>query len=512
MFHALVLINLLCFDGHQAQMIGAPLANVITPPRHCATATDPQVATVRTLMSRWEAVATRNTVPWRAEREILRFHVTSHFNGHAATAMGTFLGQIDARQLRESHDWQIVETANWETCLEAIPKDETERLFYGSIRVWLNTASAQLVRMQAFDRHGEPTAHWSAPETNDLAAVLPGVLGDDGIPPTPPVDKFGRPIRQVVQNEKERGSHQGVPVLFRPMPAVKNKRILLASARLNGTPPYADHADLEGPPDDPRGERHDAVTGGSAKGVLNTPDAIDAILKNWQTASMLNSNTKVQFNRTVYNLASEEELTSNAELTYDARGKVKLVIRHGDFNRRQTPTGKRIGKSGQPFTINHDRACSFISTKHEIIQTDDDDKSYQIIASLEMGGVPLVEFQLLSRYWLPFLLDIQPAELVRDWSFSQRGSTGKSVILVATPRTETCKSFLAECWIVIDATTWQTSAVKYFDADGTTETVYKVDHRSTNTRSLKNDFEIDLKNYRLIITDSWDFTPPQPKR
>jgi hypothetical protein len=65
---------------------------------------------------------------------------------------------------------------------------------------------------------------------------------------------------------------------------------------------------------------------------------------------------------------------------------------------------------------------------------------------------------------------------------------------------------------MIDATTWQTSAIKYSDEDGTTETVYKVDRRSVNTRSLKNDFEIDLKNYRLNLTNSWDFTPPQPKR
>jgi hypothetical protein len=500
MFHALVLITLLGSDSHQDQAIGHPPANVATAPRHYATAADPQATIVLALMSRWEKVATRNTVPWRAEREILRFHVTNHFNGHAATAMEAFLGQVDVRQLRESYDWQIVETVNWETCLQAIPRDETERLFYGSIRVWLNTASAQLVRMQAFDRHGEPTAHWSAPEANDLAAVLPGVLGDDGIPPAPPVDKFGRPIRQVVQNEKERGSYQGVPVLFRPMPAAKNKRILLASARLNGTPP------------DPRSEIPDVVTDGPITDRATRPDVIDAILQNWQSASALNSNTKVQLNRTVYNLTSEEELTSNAELTYDARGKVKLVISHGDFNRRQTPTGKRIGKSGRPFTINHDRASSFLYTKHEIIQTNDDEKSYQIITSPEMGGVPLVEFQLLSRYWLPFLLDIQAAELARDWSFTLRSRSDKSVILSAVPRSEICKDFLGECLIMIDATTWQTSAVKYFDPNGTTETVYKVDRRSTNTRSLKNDFEFDLKNYRQIITDSWDFTPPQPKR
>ncbi|HEY4263312.1 MAG TPA: hypothetical protein VGM98_24330 [Schlesneria sp.] len=501
MFHALVLINLLGVDGHQDQQMGHLPANVVAVPRHHATAADLQAATVRALMSRWEAVATRNTVPWRAEREILRFHVTNDFNGHAATAMETFLGKIDARRLRESYDWQIVDTANWETCLQAIPKDETERLFYGSIRVWLNTASAQLIRLQAFDRQGEPTARWLAPETNDLAAVLPGVLGDDGIPPAPPVDKFSRPIRQVVQSETGRGSYLRVPVLFRPMPAVKNKRILLASARLNGTPP------------DPRGETQEAATDGPIAGGPTKPDEIDAILRNWQSAPRLSSNTKVEFNRTVYNLTSEEELISKAELTYDARGKVKLVIGHGDLDRRQTPTGKRIGKSGRPFTINHDRACSFLYTKHEIIQTNDDEKSYQIITSPEMGGVPLVEFQSLSRYWLPFLLDIQAAELARDWSFTLRSRTDKSVLLSAIPRSEICKSFLGECLIMIDATTWQTSAVKYFDADGTTESVYKVDRRSsTNTRSLKNDFEIDLKNYRQMITESWDFTPPQPKR
>lgn len=491
MFHTLVLIRLLCVDDSSGRFMRDPVAVVAVPSPHQASSQE--VDPVDTLLNRWSAAGIRKTVPWRAERENLRFHVTNRLNGHAATAMEALLGQIDARRLRESHNWRIAETVNWETCLEATPKDETDRLFYHSIRVWLQSSTGHLVKLQAIDRHGEPTAHWLAPESTELAYILPGHMIDDGVPPPPPVDKFGRRTPWFAEMQR---------------PAAKNHQIQQALARLNADPPYRDDADIRGllyrqddaTVVDDRASNEDEPT--------TTPEIL-AILSKWEVASRQANVIHTRFARTVYNLAAEQEIVSKADLIYDTSGQIRLSISRRDGDIQQAKSS-RLTKAGNVFRIIEDRPQSLLVTPSEIIQTDDVAKSYEIITWADVG-VSRADVQLLRREGLPFLLDIRTAQLQRDWSFSLRGNNSKSALLIAKPRTKPGTHPVSECFIQLDTQTWQVKAVKYFDADGITETVYNVVGHETDSRKLDAAFEFDLKNYRRIVPEPGNDVPLTPQ-
>lgn len=487
MFHTLVLIRLLCVDDSSGQFMRDPVAVVAVPSPHHAGLLE--VDPVDTLLNRWSAAGTRKTVPWRAERENLRFHVTSRLNGHAATAMEALLGQIDARRLRESYDWRIVETVNWETCLEATPKDETDRLFYQSIRVWLQSSTGKLVKLQAFDRHGEPTAHWLAPETNELAYVLPGHMIDDGVPPPPPLDKFGRRTPWFAEMQR---------------PAGKNHQIQQALARLNADQRYRDDADFRGL--FRRQDEADVVDDQvSTEDEPTTNPEILAILSKWEVASRKADVIHTRFDRTIYNLAAEQEIVSKADLIYDSSGKIRLSISRRDGDIQQAKSSRRT-KAGNAFRIIEDRPQSLLVTPSEIIQIDDVAKSYEIITWADVR-ISRADVQLLRREGLAFLLDIQAAQLQRDWSFSLRGNNSKSALLIARPRTKPGTHPVTECFIQLYTQTWQVNAVKYFHADGITETVYNVVGRETDPRKLNAAFDLDLKNYRLIVPESGNDVP-----
>lgn len=492
MFHALVLIGLLCVDDSSGQFMRDPVAVVAVPSPHQASSQE--VDPVDTLLNRWSAAGTRKTVPWRAERENLRFHVTNRLNGHAATAMEALLGPIDARRLRESFDWRIVETVDWETCLEATPKDETDRLFYQSIRIWLQPSTGRLVKLQAFDRHGEPTAHWLAPETSDLTYVLPSHTIDDGVPPPPPLDKLGRRTPWFAEMQR---------------PASKNHQIQQALARLNADQRYRDDADFRGL-FRRQGEADVAEDQASIEDVPRTTPEILAILSKWEVASRQANVIHTRFARAVYNLAAEQEIVSKADLIYDTSGKIRLSISRRDGDIQQAKSS-RLTKAGNAFRIIEDRPQSLLVTPSEIIQTDDVAKSYQLVTWAELGVEP-ADASLLSREGLPFLLGIRATELRRDWSFSLGSNNQDTALLTARPRLKPGNHPLSQCLIMLDKQTWQIKAVKYYSADGNTESVYKVVSRETSSRKLNGAFELDLNNYRRIVPEHGNDAPLIPQR
>lgn len=491
MFLALLLVNLFCTDDASNQFSTHPVAACATPSPHHASFADADP--VDTLLERWSTAAARKPASWRAERENLRFHVTSRLNGHAATAMEALIGQIETQRLRESYDWRIVETVNWETCLEATPKDETDRLFYQSIRVWLQSSTGQLVKLQAFDRHGEPTAHWLAPETNELAYVLPGHMIDDGVPPPPPLDKFGRRTPWFAEMQR---------------PKSKNHQIQQAFARLNADQRYRDDADFRG-----LFRRQDDANVGddevSTEDEPTTTPEILAILNKWEVASRQANVVHTRFDRTVYDLDAEQEIVSKADLIWDTSGNMRFSIsrRHGEPQVR----GNRLNKAGIAFRVTEHRPQSLLVTPSEIIQTDDVAKSYQLVTWADLGLEP-ADVSLLSREALPFLLGIRAIDLQRDWSFSVRSNNQGPVLLIARPRMKPGNHPLSQCLIMLDNNTWQLKAVKYYHADGNTESVYKVVSRETNSRKLNAAFELDLKDYRRIVPEQGNDVPLIPQR
>ena len=312
-------------------------------------------------------------------------------------------------------------------------------------------------------------------------------------PRRPPVDKFGRRTQWFAEMQK---------------PAAKNHQIQQALARLNADPPYRDDADIRG-----LFYRQDDATvvddrASNVDEQTTTPEIL-AILSKWEVASRRANVIHTRFARTVYNLAAEHEIVSKADLIYDTSGKIRLSISRRDGDIQQAKSS-RLTKAGNAFRIIEDRPQSLLVTPSEIIQTDDVAKSYEIITWADVG-ISRADVQLLRREGLAFLLDIQAAQLQRDWSFSLRGNNSKSALLIAKPRTKPGTHSVTECFIQLDTQTWQVKAVKYFHADGITETVYNVVGRETDPRKLNAAFDLDLKNYRRIVPEPGNDVPLTPQ-
>ena len=209
----------------------------------------------------------------------------------------------------------------------------------------MQSSTGHLVKLQAFDRHGEPTAHWLAPEATEQAYVLPGHMIDDGIPPPPPLDKLGRRTQWFAEMQR---------------PAGKNHQIQQALARLNADQRYRDDADILGLFHRER-EADVADDQSSTDDEPRTTPEIITILSKWEVASRQVNVIHTRFARTVYNLAAEQEIVSKADLIYDTSGKIRLSISRRDGDIQQAKSS-RLTKAGNAFRIIEDRPQSLLVT------------------------------------------------------------------------------------------------------------------------------------------------------
>jgi hypothetical protein len=118
-----------------------PAVMVIEARTSCAQspASESDSRQVKKWLIRWENGARELPVRSRSEREEFQQRIHETFNEHTLAAAELLVGHVKAKRLNESFEWRIVEKTRREICLEAIPRDEIERLFYGSLRVSLDT-------------------------------------------------------------------------------------------------------------------------------------------------------------------------------------------------------------------------------------------------------------------------------------------------------------------------------------------------------------------------------------
>ena len=111
-------------------------------------------------LRRWEQTSKRLSALSNSRRDVLRHRAETAMNAHAATALEQLAGSLDVTKLRETFAWTITERTASFVSLEAVPRDETERLFYGSIQVRLDAADGSLDQLQLTDRQGERRVTW----------------------------------------------------------------------------------------------------------------------------------------------------------------------------------------------------------------------------------------------------------------------------------------------------------------------------------------------------------------
>ena len=175
-----------------------PAAKLVAPKiEHAAGATrSTDCRQIALWLRRWEQTSKRLSALPGARRDVLRHRAETAMNAHAATALEQLAGSLDVTKLRETFDWTITERTAAFVSLEAVPRDETERLFYGSIQVRLDAADGSLDQLQLTDRQGERRVTWRCERTietspiqlvsaSDAIRAQFELLASEDVPPTP---------------------------------------------------------------------------------------------------------------------------------------------------------------------------------------------------------------------------------------------------------------------------------------------------------------------------------------
>ena len=175
-----------------------PVAQLVAPKiEHVAGATrSTDCHQIALWLRRWEQTVRRRPALSAARRDVLRHRIETNANAHAAMALERMTGPLDVTRLRESFVWTITDREAGQVQLEATPRDETERLFYGSIRVWLDETDGALNQLQVTDRSGETRFVWRnnvAPESSPIQFVsaieeAASLINEDELPSPSPFD------------------------------------------------------------------------------------------------------------------------------------------------------------------------------------------------------------------------------------------------------------------------------------------------------------------------------------
>ena len=460
-------------------------ANVVTPNRHHSAASEMAagLGDLDRILGKWAAASKLQQAPSRSQREILRLIVSTSLNGHAAMAIEKLAGHVDAGQLKDQFQWTVTETRDDRIGLEAIPKDDTERLFYRSIRVWLNSSNGRLANLQATDRRGHVCANWRIEEPSTeprvttvgfQTTVSTGGIVTASLQPGPQ-PRFGDSVPWATPD-------MSVP----PSPAVLT------------VPGWSSVADAIQPT---LGLTTRSRLGNDSDPIdlSPAPPEVAEILENWEAASREVKSSRLQFSRTVSNLVFEVEKLAEGELIFEGPDNVCFALRPANLevtSHGGVKTLQQNARTGRMFRVTVDRAESWIWTANELLVSNDEDQTYERIAIAARNDSDTHSHRPVlasGNHRFPFLLDIHADQLRRDWSFRLLRSTNDKVVIEARPRTAVAKSAFSECWVAIDKKTWQTSAVKYFDPTGNLETVYTVKDREVNPTLPENCFHPDLK-------------------
>jgi hypothetical protein len=483
-----------------------PAAGLVAPAHHSVQLLQSSVVAtdLDSILRGWEAAATEQPALSVSQSENLNWNVTKNLNGHAAIAAAKFQGTFEARQLKNQFELKLLEQPDDRVCVEAIPRDTTEQLFYGSIRVWLNARTLKLDELQVTDRQGAVRVNWPAPANSSIAPVSYVELVE-GIPPSPATTDAA--AVQAGLNDAPSAPSNLTAVQARP-------RFEASSVSVNQLE-HPDPTDLS------------PVT-----------EEVAEILSQWEAASRDRKTVKLNLVRTCYNLVFQVERLADVEMFYEAPGNLKLCMKGSTAvpqDRGARVVNPRLTKDGVPFRIEPDRDQAFIFSPRKLVIINDDDKTYEILkipsgrlvdqvtnvlsASTEDHSTQQrQELDRLFEMAVPILFGFRQGvaaeqcvmelligtgsdQIRQDWSVRLLNRRNEQVILALTPRTSGLKQVFKECWIMIDTSTWQSTAIKQFLTYGSPEVVYKINDRQINPRLPADCFTPDLKaaGYKSLL-------------
>ena len=449
-----------------------PVAKLVAPQiEHVAGATRSTDGHQITLwLRRWEQTARRRPALSAARRDVLRHRVETNANAHAAMALELMTGPLDVTRLRESFVWTITDRDAGRIQLEATPRDETERLFYGSIRVSLDESDGTLNQLQVVNRSSETRFVWKNEFTPEPSRIRLVSATDDSPAPINGVE---------------------LPSPLAPIPMI--------------APPAEEHNCANGPKTLPDSSTSDISPREQATNLwawlfvpptpgLEAPDPTDlsavtpeleAILSQWEAASRRTTAVHAAFKRTVSNSVFETEKRSEGRITYQAPHSMTVVFQGDKLARGRG--GRGNGKGGFPYRMEADRSETCVWTEKSFTWANDEDQTYEVVELPPHERLPplTVPSWLFGPFQqrLPFLFDIRSEQLRREWSLTLTKSTDGKAVIEATPRTAMLKQWFSRCFVKLDTKEWHLDAVKYIDPTQNLETVYVIQDWRTNPKN-----------------------------
>jgi len=163
-----------------------PAAMLIEPQSVTASPAIPNADTTTAIhwLKRWETATKNSPDRSRSARDELRRRVHESFNEHALAAVDQFVGPVKANRLNKNFEWRIAEDNRHDVCLEAMPRDETERLFYGALRVSLDTSNWNPLKLVVVGRNQLQRTVWQSEEGTTESNIQLVVFEKD-VPPPP---------------------------------------------------------------------------------------------------------------------------------------------------------------------------------------------------------------------------------------------------------------------------------------------------------------------------------------
>jgi hypothetical protein len=163
-----------------------PIVKTVEPDAGYATFVKRRVdvAEISSWLKKWEQ-STSDQPAWNRSRlEQFRQSIQREFNEHTAVAAEQLIGQVSSEGLNETYQWSIVERTDKLVTLEAVPWDETDRLFYRSFRISLNVDGAAPEQIVVIGRNQLQRIAWQSGQRSD-ADRIQLVNFEDDTPPAP---------------------------------------------------------------------------------------------------------------------------------------------------------------------------------------------------------------------------------------------------------------------------------------------------------------------------------------
>lgn len=236
---------------------------------------------------------------------------------------------------------------------------------------------------------------------------------------------------------------------------------------------------------------------GVPKIALQDQARIDAILKRWEQASASTKTATCDFYRFVYDRVFDVEKRSKGKLAYIEGEFFRIDIERIEL--LPDTVSKMRGKDHVPYKVEVANPESWIFSKKEILVVDHLQKTIDVVPvpgdlSLPFGAVFGRPFSNAGQIYFGF--GTRRDEVLRRFDVSIQKENANAVHLLLRPGENRDKEMLSELHVMLNAQTYQQTAVKQIDPAGNLETIYVYQNwRTSNQKGDPNQHNFEPEKH-----------------